>query len=83
MNNIKLLRAQAKLALLALDRVDRRLQFPIENYIDALENRVDELEAESAQPAVCWACGDKGIIRADGIAINCSICNPAIHQDQP
>jgi len=30
-----------------------------------------------AQPTGCWACGDKGIIRADGIAINCSVCNPA------
>lgn len=41
MNNIKLLKAQAKLALTV---VDPRAGVGIKNYIDALEKRIRELE---------------------------------------
>ena len=32
---------------------------------------------QSVQPTGCYACADTGIIRCDGIAVNCPICNSA------
>jgi hypothetical protein len=41
MNNLKLLKAQAKLAL---TKVEPRLELPIVNYITTLENHIEHLE---------------------------------------
>ncbi len=32
---------------------------------------------QSVERTGCYACADTGIIRCDGIAINCPVCNPA------
>jgi len=32
---------------------------------------------QSVEPTGCYACADTGIIRCDGIAVNCPICNSA------
>lgn len=39
-------------------------------------------EAPTDSASVCWACNGRGIVRADGQAINCPECNPAT-PDQP
>ena len=52
----------------------------LEFYVDDIRHavRVSDVAAQQrVQPTGCWACGGEGIIRADGIAINCPECNPA------
>ena len=51
---------------------------PLESCTKVLEACVGKQGVEqNVQPTGCYACADTGIIRCDGIAVNCPVCNPA------